>query len=263
MPPKNDTLSRKPEISDDPAGLRRRAEARLRHQHNGSRAAVRSQKSRANAERAFHELEVHQIELEMQNAELQKVRNELEIALEKYRDLYDFAPVGYFSIDEAGVIREVNLTGSALLGRERSRIVNGLLLPFVTPATKPVVRAFLQRVFSGTCKQACEAELLVGERRSFWASFHSTPVISPNAPKWCRVAISDITFLKQAEKAQSRIEALAISNRELKQEIVRRQAVEKTLQKSEQHQTELFEQSRQMQEQLRHLSRQVLQAQED
>ena len=81
------------------------------------------------------------------------------------------------------------------------------------------------------------------------------------------MAVSDITALKQAEEngrgAQRRMEALAAANRELKQEIVRRQAVEEALKKSEQHYSQLLEQSRQMQEQLRHLSRQLLSAQEE
>ena len=77
------------------------------------------------------------------------------------------------------------------------------------------------------------------------------------------MAVSDITALKQAEEAQRRLEALAVANRELRQEIVRRQAVEESLRKSEQHYSRLLEQSRHMQEQLRHLSRQVLPAQEE
>ena len=77
------------------------------------------------------------------------------------------------------------------------------------------------------------------------------------------MAVSDITALKQAEAAQRRMEALAVTNRELRQEIIRRKAVEAALKKSEQHQGRLLERSRRMQEQLRHLSHQVLQAQEE
>jgi ribosomal protein L19E len=83
---------RKPTTSTAAGGLRRRAEARLGGRQSGP-------KSEAGTRRLLHELEVHQIELEMQNAELQKARDDLEVALEKYTDLYDFAPVGYFSLD--------------------------------------------------------------------------------------------------------------------------------------------------------------------
>ena len=69
-------------------------------------------------------MEVHQIELELQNKELQEARDRLEELLEKHTDLYDFAPVGYFSLDEQDRILEANLTGATLLGVERSRLTH-------------------------------------------------------------------------------------------------------------------------------------------
>jgi signal transduction histidine kinase len=77
------------------------------------------------------------------------------------------------------------------------------------------------------------------------------------------VAVTDITSLKQAEEAQRRMEILSATNLELRREIIRRQKVEASLKLSEQDQRLLFEQARHMQERLRHLSRQILQAQED
>lgn len=56
---------------------------------------------------------------------------------------------------------------------------------------------------------------------------------------------------------------LTTSNRHLKKEIVRRQAVEDALKKSQRHYSQLLEQSRRLQEQLRYLSRQILAAQEE
>ena len=76
----------------------------------------------ADVERTLHELQIHQIELEMQNTELQEARNRLKSQSEKSTDPYDFAPISYFSLDEKGVVQEVNLTGAALLGVERSRL---------------------------------------------------------------------------------------------------------------------------------------------
>ncbi len=251
-------------LSIDAAGLRRGAEARLRQRQTEQPPAVGNRKPATDPQRLLHELEVHQVELEMQNTELQEARDRMEALLEKYTDLYDFAPVGYFSLDEQGRILEVNLTGAALLGVERSRLIHERLPRFVVRASQPILLAFLAQVFAGPGKRACEAMLLNKQGAAFWANFHAVTAVSLSGPRpWCRVAVSDITALKQAQEEQHRLEAVAATNRELRQEILRRQAVEEALKQSEQEQHRLLEQSRHMQEQLRHLSHRLLQAQEE
>ncbi len=73
----------------------------------------------------------------------------MEVVLESYTDLYDFAPVGYFSIDAEGLILEANLTGAVLLGLERSRLIRLRLERFVAPASRTIFLAFLEKVFAG------------------------------------------------------------------------------------------------------------------
>jgi len=96
--------------AEDAAGLRGRAEARLQNQQKSTGAESGNQKSEADMLRLLHELEVHQIELEMQKEELQEARDKMDAALEEYTDLYDFAPVGYLTLDQAGNIRAANFT---------------------------------------------------------------------------------------------------------------------------------------------------------
>jgi hypothetical protein len=105
----------------------RRAEARLREQHPETGQA----RTEADTRRLVHELQVHQIELQMQNDELEHARDTVEAGLEKYSDLYDFAPVGYVTLDREGTIRQVNRTGALLLGVERSGLVNRRFGQFV------------------------------------------------------------------------------------------------------------------------------------
>jgi len=71
----------------------------------------------------LHELQVHQIELEMQNEDLRRVQHELEDTRNRYLDLYDFAPIGYFTLDKNGMILEINLTTAKKLGRGRSVLI--------------------------------------------------------------------------------------------------------------------------------------------
>ena len=72
----------------------------------------------------IHEFEVHQIELEMQNDELRRAQLAIEESREKYVDFYDFAPVGYLTFNEKGMVSELNLTAAALLGIQRKSLVN-------------------------------------------------------------------------------------------------------------------------------------------
>jgi PAS domain S-box-containing protein len=244
--------------------LYRRAQARLRKQQRNEKSRTGAPESETETQRLVHELEVHQVELEMQNVELQEARNKLEVFLADYTDLYDFAPVGYLSLNEQGRILKVNLTGAALLGVGRSRLIQRPLSAYVAAADRPAFLNFLEQIFAGSAKQVCEANLLRAGGTSFWANIHGAAASSAGGPqKWCRVVVSDITALKLSEEAQRRVEALAIANQDLRQEIGRRQAVEESLKKSEQHQSQLLAQSRIMQDQLRHLSRQILRAQED
>src|SRR5512145_1728554 len=97
------------------ADLRRHAEERLRAKTDELHPPL----TREAMQRLVHELEVHQIELEMQNEELRQARDEVEKALDKYTDLYDFAPVGYATLSRDGVILATNLTGANLLEAER------------------------------------------------------------------------------------------------------------------------------------------------
>jgi PAS domain S-box-containing protein len=246
----------------DAAELRRRAEALLRKQKKKKKKKKKKTaqpRTEADTHKLLHELQVHQIELEMQNAELQDARDEVEAGLEKYTDLYDFAPVGYFSIDEQGLILEVNLTGAALLGAERSRLINRRLQRFVASMSRPIFLAFLEKVFAEPGKQVCEASLLNEDGTSFWADLQAASAASlRGARKWCRVAVSDITALKRAEETQRHMEALDAANRELKREIVQRKIVEAALKESEQHASQLLAEALQLQRRLQHLSRQIL-----
>ena len=139
-----------PRTSDDPAELRRRAELRLKDQQSKHPP----NQSDADNQRQLHELEVHQIELEMQNEELREAREAMEALLEKYTDLYDFAPVGYLTLDREGIIREANLAGASLLGIARSALINGRIRAF--RFRRPAVR--LSALFSSRYLRARSGE---------------------------------------------------------------------------------------------------------
>ena len=79
----------------------------------------------------IHELQVHQIELEMQNDELRRIQDELEETRDRYSHLYDFAPIGYFTVGQKGIINEANLTIATMLGVDRSALIGQPFTRFI------------------------------------------------------------------------------------------------------------------------------------
>jgi len=240
--------------------LRRIAESRLRKQPK-ERARI---ETRADTQRLLQELQIHKIELELQNEELRQSKTDVAAGLEKFSDLYDFAPVGYFSLNEQGLILEVNLTGAALLGTEKSSVAGRRFQLFVAPQFRPAFNVFLEGIFAGHEKRSCEVSLLGADRAVFWADLQALSSMSRGGDSQrCLMAIVDITARKQAEEAQRRIDILGATNRKLQDEIIRRQAVELSLRKSEQRAHQLLEHSRHLQSQLRQMSHRILLVQEN
>jgi PAS domain S-box-containing protein len=161
-----------------------------------------------------HELQLHQIELEMQNEELRRAQNELEESRNRYSDLYDFAPIGYFTFDKNGLILEVNLTGANKLGVERSFLIKKLFSPYIVPDSKNVFYSHLMQVFKTEgVRQTCELKLVDKNRNQFYAQLESQAVKDSEGNfSRCRTAISDITERKRIEEAISLLASIVASS---------------------------------------------------
>ena len=144
--------------------------------------------------------------LQSQNKELRRARDErqqMEALLGKYSDLYDFAPVGYFNLDRAGVIRAVNITGANFLGGERSHLLGRNLDAFLSEATRPLFHDFLEKVFANGAKVACE---VVFQREGAEPIIVQVEAVASDSGEDCRAMIVDISELKRAEEEKSRLE---------------------------------------------------------
>jgi len=180
-------------LSAASAELRRHAEVRLR----GKAAKLNSSRSEETTQRLVHELEVHQIELEMQNAELCLARDEVEKVLEKYTDLFDFAPVGYCNLSRDGVVILANLTTTSLLGVERYRLLGRRFDQFVIDGNRPIFAEFLEKVFASRGnRESCEVTLSTEGNSSLIVHVEAFACMSGQE---CRVAIINITERRCAE----------------------------------------------------------------
>lgn len=181
------------------------------------------------AHRLISALQVHRIELEMQIEQLCQSRDTLEIALKKYTDLYDFAPVGYASLDRNGSIRSVNLTGSSLMGIERTLLIGRRFLQYISSESHSDFSAFFGRIFTSLTKETCEVALRKG------ASILSVQIegISEASGDECFIVLIDITRRKRMEAELHESEQHNITQRKLAEEaLVARELKFRTLAES-------------------------------
>ena len=224
--------------SDDLASLRRKAEEKLRTQ------LERLQKlSARDIQELVHELGTHQIELEMQNEELRKTRDELESSRNQYAELYEFAPVGYFTLDVHGLIEGVNLTGARLLGIERGLLLKRAFISFIAEAAdREIFSKHCKEVFQKQGIQTCEIRLKRKDGAAFYAELQSAAMENTDGKAgYIRTTVIDITDRRRAEdalqkayseldlKVKERTGELVRSNEQLSQEIEERKETEESL----------------------------------
>jgi PAS domain S-box-containing protein len=195
----------------DKMSLRKQAEKRLSEK---PRTSVK--KSMADTASLIHELQVHQIELEMQNDELRQAQATIENSNKRFSDLYDFAPVGYFTLEPDGKIKEANLTASILLGFDRSYLIGKPFTLFIHPQDKDVFYLYLKRMHKNL-RDSCEIRLIKKNTASFYAQLIGTTLSAgQGASKEILVAVFDGNERKQWENSISELnERLLISNKEL------------------------------------------------
>ncbi|MGB5446705.1 MAG: diguanylate cyclase [Psychromonas sp.] len=171
--------------------LRQRAEAQLKTQ-TGSRQTIPSDHA---TKKMLHELQVHKIELEMQNEELKQARIAEKLHY-RYTELFEFAPIAYFSFDLNGVINQVNLRGASLLGIERANLVGKPFANYLTAQHCDNFKRFLAAAFAGDGIQSFEVLAQVGKHKR-WLNIEANLGITETD---CLAAMIDITERKLADE---------------------------------------------------------------
>ncbi|PWU12876.1 MAG: hypothetical protein C5B50_20710 [Verrucomicrobia bacterium] len=177
--------------------LRSQAEERLRHER--PEAAITGMPV-DQIQATLHELHVHQIELEMQNEQLRSSQSELEQARERFEELYDFAPVGYLTLDDQGNIRAANLTAVNMLEVERTRLETMPFSKFVYREDADPFYLCLRKTLNSALSQSCEVRLL-GQNKGLIVARLDLIQAFENGGTVCRLTITDITQHKRAEEA--------------------------------------------------------------
>lgn len=150
-------------------------------------------------QRLFHELQIHQVELEMQNDELQRVQNALQSERERYLDLYEQAPVGYCSVNEAGQILQINHTAATLLGYQQSELVLQPMTRFICHEDQDTYYLLHKQLVTTGAPQSSELCMLRKDGSQFWVLLQATLTKTPLDMPVFRIVLSDITARKQVE----------------------------------------------------------------
>lgn len=148
-----------------------------------------------------HELSVHQIELELQNEELRRTVEQLREAHERYVGLYDYAPVGYFTLGADGTIGEANLRAGRLLGVERSRLRGRRLMQFAAPESRTTLAVLLPRLMASGAGLVAELRLQRGDGSTFPVRLEGQAY----APGGSLIAVTDISTEKAAQEELLRL----------------------------------------------------------
>ena len=150
----------------------------------------------------IEDLHVHQIELEMQNEELRRAQLELEEARDRYSDLYDFAPVGYFTISDKGLILEANLPGARLLDDERRNLINGRFSGFIVPDYQDKFYLHCRDVLGSRTNQTCDLQMVTKDGTQFYARLESGAIQEKAGnSRQIRMAVTDISDRVQVREA--------------------------------------------------------------
>jgi PAS domain S-box-containing protein len=146
-----------------------------------------------------HELQVHQVELEMQNRDLREAQQGLEHSRDRYASLYDFAPLGYCTLDGSGVVREANLTAALLLGCPRDRLI-GRSLGSVACTDADEIMGHLRRCAQSATPVTTDLRLAIPRRAVLEVQMLSSPTTVEGGEVWFRTALLDVTALRESDR---------------------------------------------------------------
>lgn len=188
-------------------------------------APNKQEMSKADFERLVHELKIHQEELEIQNEELRRAHLALKESRDRYVDLYDFAPVGYLTLNPKGEINEANLTACEMLGYDRSRLIGVSLALLLDMDSIAGLRAHLDEVLETGDLQSSELQL--GDAGKLDVHLETCRSQGSNDGHRCRTVMTDISDRKHAERASLE------KDRQLRGEIRDRERAEERLREQE------------------------------
>ena len=187
------------------AELRKRAEKQARNNADWFKSNDPDELSHLALRSILHELHIHQIELEMQNEELLRSHVEIDASRARYFDLFELAPVGYFTVDDEGLVLEVNLCGTKLLGLPKTEIVGQPFSRFIAYDDQDIYYLHRKKQLQPGEPRICELRMKCENGKSaLWVQLETSLVADHRGKIACRLVISDISTLKDSQATLDR-----------------------------------------------------------
>jgi PAS domain S-box-containing protein len=149
----------------------------------------------------LQELSVHQEELQAQNAELRRSEAELSLVRDRYKELFDSAPIGYVTIDGSFMIREANFAAASLLGTHRNKLIGNPLSKFMDREQADAYHLHLMKVRNEGTRQSCELVFCRLDGSLVPGRLETSPYVGDLSGNGWRIVLVDITERKRAEAA--------------------------------------------------------------
>jgi PAS domain S-box-containing protein len=181
--------------------LRKRAEELLAASHSSSMPQSMNELSIL-----LHELDTHRIELELQNDELLQTQRQLQDITQDYIDFYNLSPVGYLTLNVAGIILKANMTLTTMLGVEKKAVIHKPFSDFILDIDQDVLYFYHQKLLSNKGIQSCELRLRKHNGQYLWVKLDGLFASGQEGHDFS-LAITDIHHLKETEELLSQSEA--------------------------------------------------------
>ena len=159
----------------------------------------------------LHELQVHQIELEMQNEELRRTQVALDRERARYFDLYDLAPVGYVTINDAGLVLQANFMACTLLGVTRGALIRQPISRFMLREDGDIFYLLRKQIIASGESRSCELRILKNDGTPLWVALTASPAQGEDGVPELWIVLNDITQRKQTETALRKSEAFSLA----------------------------------------------------
>lgn len=151
--------------------------------------------------RLVYEIELRECQLEQQNTELRKAQRDLEAYKNRYVDLYDFAPLGYATLDGEGYVQEINLAGAKMLGAEGATLTGYCFAEYVAKDDQEIFRDHVRECAQGRREVISDLRLVAAGGQSIAVQLRSIPIAGPEEDTLCKTAITDVTQRREMEEA--------------------------------------------------------------